>query len=230
MQARDNAVGSQAAHEGVIVHSLTPVPETPDKGVRQYLTFVRRTCHHYITAMHVTCLSQPMERRSFLRVAGASIAGAILHSVAATPLHAASIADADRSFAPTGPNAQPNPIAMVVYKSPTCGCCTAWIEHVERNGFRCTVHNLPDLMETKAAFGVPRELESCHTAQVGGYLVEGHVPADLIQRLLREKPAARGIAVPGMPIGSPGMEGGRPERYDVLLFDRAGKTRVYATR
>lgn len=180
--------------------------------------------------MHVTCLSQSMERRSFLRIAGASIAGALLHSVVSTPLHAAPNADSRDGFAPTGSKVQPNPVALVVYKSPTCGCCTAWIEHVERNGFRCTVYNLPDLTETKAAFGVPRALESCHTAQVGGYTVEGHVPADLIQRLLREKPTVRGIAVPGMPIGSPGMEGGRPERYDVLLFDRAGKTRVYATR
>ena len=128
--------------------------------------------------------------------------------------------------------AQPSqlPRAMTVYKSPTCGCCSAWIEHVEKAGFRCTVRDLPDLTEVKASFGVPRALESCHTAQIGGYLVEGHVPADLIEKLLREKPTARGLAVPGMPIGSPGMEGGTPERYQVLLFDRAGGTRVYATR
>jgi hypothetical protein len=128
--------------------------------------------------------------------------------------------------------AQPTqiPRAMTVYKSPTCGCCTAWIAHVEQAGFRCTVRDLADLTEVKASFGVPRALESCHTAQIGGYLVEGHVPADLIERLLREKPTARGLAVPGMPIGSPGMEGGTPERYQVLLFDRAGGTRVYATR
>jgi hypothetical protein len=119
---------------------------------------------------------------------------------------------------------------MTVYKSPTCGCCSAWIEHVEKAGFRCTERDLADLTEVKASFGVPRALESCHTAQIGGYLVEGHVPADLIEKMLREKPTARGLAVPGMPIGSPGMEGGTPERYQVLLFDRAGKTRVYATR
>ncbi len=227
VQARDNTQGSQGTHGGVIVQSLTPVRGMPDRAVRQCLTFVKHTSHHYITAMHVNCLSQPVARRTFLRIAGVSVAGAILQAVSASPAHAEPGAGL---FAPIGPNAQPDPITMVVYKSPTCGCCSAWIEHVERNGFRCTVHNLPDLTETKAAFGVPRALESCHTAQVGGYLVEGHVPADLIQRLLREKPAVRGIAVPGMPIGSPGMEGGRPERYDVLLFDRAGKTRVYATR
>lgn len=126
--------------------------------------------------------------------------------------------------------AQPARVTMTVYKSPTCGCCSAWIEHVEKAGFRCVVRDLPDLTEMKAAFGIPRALESCHTAQVGKYLVEGHVPADLIQRLLREQPEARGLAVPGMPIGSPGMEGGTPEKYDILLFDRAGKTRVYASR
>jgi len=122
------------------------------------------------------------------------------------------------------------PRAMTVYKSPTCGCCSAWVEHVEKAGFTCTVRDLPDLTEVKASFGIPRALESCHTAQIGGYLVEGHVPADLIQKMLRDKPTARGIAVPGMPIGSPGMEGGTPERYQVLLFDKAGTTRVYATR
>ncbi len=122
------------------------------------------------------------------------------------------------------------PRAMTVYQSPTCGCCSAWVEHVQRAGFTVTVRDLPDLTEMKASFGIPRALESCHTAQVGGYLVEGHVPADLITKLLREKPAARGLAVPGMPIGSPGMEGGTPERYNVLLFDKAGGTRVYATR
>jgi hypothetical protein len=128
--------------------------------------------------------------------------------------------------------AQPTqiPRAMTVYKSPTCGCCTAWIEHVQQAGFRCTVRDLADLSEVKTSFGIPRALESCHTAQIGGYLVEGHVPADLIEKMLREKPTARGLAVPGMPIGSPGMEGGTPERYQVLLFDRAGGTRVYATR
>jgi hypothetical protein len=87
-----------------------------------------------------------------------------------------------------------------------------------------------DLREVKATFGIPGALESCHTAQIGPYLVEGHVPADLVRKMLTERPDARGLAVPGMPIGSPGMEGGTPERYQVLLFDKAGKTRVYAVR
>jgi hypothetical protein len=126
--------------------------------------------------------------------------------------------------------AQPAALDMTVYKSPTCGCCSAWIEHVRRAGVRVLARDLDDFTEMKRAFGVPPALESCHTAQIGRYLVEGHVPADLVLRLLREQPDARGLAVPGMPIGSPGMEGGTPERYDVLLFDRAGRTRVFATR
>jgi len=122
------------------------------------------------------------------------------------------------------------PQAMTVFKSPTCGCCTAWIEHVEKAGFKCTVRDFADLTEVKRTFGIPRALESCHTAQIGSYVVEGHVPADLIVKMLREKPVGRGLAVPGMPIGSPGMEGGTPERYQVLFLNKDGTTRVYATR
>lgn len=122
------------------------------------------------------------------------------------------------------------PQSMTVFKSPTCGCCTAWIEHVEKAGFKCTVRDFADLTEVKRTFGIPRALESCHTAQIGSYVVEGHVPADLILKMLREKPAGRGLAVPGMPIGSPGMEGGTPERYQVLFLNKDGTTRVYATR
>lgn len=119
---------------------------------------------------------------------------------------------------------------MTVYKSPTCGCCTKWVDHVRQSGFRVTVHDQDDLSETKVNLGVPRELQSCHTAVVGRYVIEGHVPADLIQRLLRERPNVLGLAVPGMPEGSPGMEGSRKDRYDVLTVDRSGKTTVYATR
>jgi len=161
-------------------------------------------------------VTPPLTRRAWLQRAGVA-----LGAIAVAPLAGASLAAAVRDDQPR---------TMTVYKSPTCGCCSAWIEHVQRAGFTCTVRDLPDLSEVKASFGIPRALESCHTAQIGGYLVEGHVPADLIQRLLRDKPVARGLAVPGMPIGSPGMEGGTPERYQVLLFDKAGTTRVFATR
>jgi hypothetical protein len=120
---------------------------------------------------------------------------------------------------------------MTVYKDPNCGCCTEWVSHVRKAGFVVTVRDTADMSSVKASFGVPSALESCHTARVGSYAIEGHVPADLIQRLLREQPVARGLAVPGMPQGSPGMEQGAPkDAYEVLLFDKAGKTRVFASR
>ncbi len=158
----------------------------------------------------------PSSRRDWLRTAALGAAGV-----------AAAIAARPASLFALGQQAKP---AMTVYKSPTCGCCNAWVNHVNANGFNATGQNVSDLSAIKRRFGVPRALESCHTALVGGYVVEGHVPADLVQRMLREKPDAVGIAVPGMPIGSPGMEGGRPEKYDVLLFDKEGRTRVYASR
>lgn len=132
--------------------------------------------------------------------------------------------------APTRARPAPARPTVTVYKSPTCGCCTAWVEHVKRAGFRVVVHDTAVLDPVKAARHVPRALQSCHTAEVAGYVIEGHVPADLIDRLLRERPAVQGLAVPGMPMGSPGMEGGRRDAYQVLTFDRAGGTTVYANR
>lgn len=122
-------------------------------------------------------------------------------------------------------------LAATVYKSPTCGCCAAWVDHLRANGFRVTTVDREDLAPVKAAHGVGEHLASCHTTLVGGYVVEGHVPAADIRRLLRERPAVAGIAVPGMPTGSPGMEvpGARADRYDVVSFDRAGATRVFAS-
>src|SRR4051812_7788769 len=96
---------------------------------------------------------------------------------------------------------------ITVYKTPTCGCCKAWVENLSKNGFTPTTHDLPDLSETKATLGVPDALRPCHTAIIGRYVIEGHVPADLIRKLTTEKPAnVLGLAVPGMPAGSPGME------------------------
>lgn len=116
-----------------------------------------------------------------------------------------------------------------VYKSPTCGCCAKWIDHLEDNGFQVHAYNTDNVVSHKYRLGVPPGHGSCHTAEVGGYLVEGHVPVWEIKRLLKEKPQARGLVVPAMPIGSPGMEmGGRRDRYEVLLVDRQGATRTYA--
>ncbi|MCU7876493.1 MAG: DUF411 domain-containing protein [Candidatus Thiodiazotropha sp. (ex Lucinoma borealis)] len=119
---------------------------------------------------------------------------------------------------------------VVVYKSPTCGCCKKWIGHLKDNGYTVEVHNQRNMGPVKAELGVPRHLQSCHTAKVGGYVVEGHVPADVIIRLLKEKPQIKGLAVPGMPMGSPGMEGPRNDAYDILTFQQNGKTTVYASR
>jgi hypothetical protein len=120
---------------------------------------------------------------------------------------------------------------ILVYKTPTCGCCAKWVDHLDANGFAVTTKDLPSVDAIKKRYGVPAELASCHTGLVEGYAVEGHVPADVVHKLLRERPAgAAGLAVPGMPMGSPGMEGMRKDRYDVLLFDSAGRSRVYASR
>lgn len=119
---------------------------------------------------------------------------------------------------------------IVVYKQPECGCCGHWVEHVKAAGFRVSMRNKSDLTEIKRRYAIEPSLMSCHTAVVEGYAVEGHVPADVIQRLLRERPAVTGIAVPGMPGGAPGMEGLVRERYNVVAFDRGGSTRVYASR
>lgn len=115
--------------------------------------------------------------------------------------------------------------AITVWKDPNCGCCGSWVEHLRRNGFAVTVVETSDVRAIKARLGVPADLASCHTAEVAGYTIEGHVPAEAVSRLIAEKPAARGLAVPGMPIGSPGMEGGRPESYDVILFGNGTATR-----
>lgn len=110
------------------------------------------------------------------------------------------------------------PPPMTVFRDPNCACCHYWVEHLQANGFTVTVHEAPSMKAVKTRLGVPVELGSCHTGEIGGYVIEGHVPAVAIQRLLAEKPKGRGLAVPGMPIGSPGMEGGTPETYDVMLF------------
>jgi len=119
---------------------------------------------------------------------------------------------------------------VVVYKSPTCGCCNSWIKHLKQNGFTIEAHNTSDMQQVKNNLGVPRKLSSCHTAKVGDYVIEGHVPADVIARLLKEKPEFKGLAVPGMPMGSPGMEGPRKDPYRVIAFDEKGNMGVYDRR
>jgi hypothetical protein len=116
-----------------------------------------------------------------------------------------------------------------VYKSRTCGCCSKWVEHMREAGFIVEATNVPDVNVYKIEYGVPRELGACHTAVVEGYVVEGHVPADDVIKMLRQKPEITGIAVPGMPMGSPGMETPQPQNYETLTFDADGNTTVWAS-
>lgn len=144
------------------------------------------------------------KRRLLLRVAGASVLTGLLPR-----------ASAQRAE------------VMTVYKSPTCGCCSEWVKHIRGSGLRVETHDLGDVSPMRRRYGVPGALASCHTAVVAGYAIEGHVPAADIQRLLRERPKVVGLAVPGMVVGSPGMEQGPPQRYATLAFDERGY-RVFA--
>jgi hypothetical protein len=126
------------------------------------------------------------------------------------------------------PAAQPALPTMVVHKTPTCGCCEKWVSHMRQAGFTLDVRNIDDTTAERAKAGVPSELASCHTGVVDGYAVEGHIPATVVKRMLQERPKIAGIAAPGMPVGSPGMEQpGYGEPYDVIAFDKSGKRSVY---
>jgi hypothetical protein len=128
------------------------------------------------------------------------------------------------------PAADTEPPQVEVWKSPTCRCCRDWVRHLEENGFRVKVNDTGNA-GARSRLGMPQRYGSCHTARVDGYVVEGHVPAREIQRLLAERPDAAGLAVPRMPVGSPGMDGpqygGRKDPYDVLLVDRQGAASVF---
>jgi hypothetical protein len=119
---------------------------------------------------------------------------------------------------------------VVIYKSESCGCCKEWVKHLEQAGFSTEVHDVDNLGPIKDRVGIPVAMGSCHTAEVAGYFVEGHVPADDVHRLLRERPTAKGLTVPGMPVGSPGMEvpSGEVAPYDVFLVAQDGSTTVFA--
>lgn len=117
---------------------------------------------------------------------------------------------------------------VLVFKTPTCGCCNGWVEHLEESGYTVETRDVRDLMSVKLDAGVPTPMSSCHTAIIDGYVVEGHVPASVVDQLLAERPDIAGIAVPGMPIGSPGMEGPNAKPYEVMSFDAEGNAAVYA--
>jgi len=119
--------------------------------------------------------------------------------------------------------------AVTVVRDPGCGCCLGWVAHMQKAGFKTTVTESAQRIQQTP--GVPASARSCHTATIDGYLVEGHVPVEDVKKMLRERPNIAGIAAPGMPVGSPGMEmpGGRADKYDVIAFDKAGKTSVFAS-
>ena len=151
----------------------------------------------------------PSRRRFVLALAGALAAGAATRSALAT-------------------SSQPQLIE--VFKTATCGCCGAWVDHLKANGFQVKVNDVADTAISRKQLGMPEKFGSCHTARVGGYVVEGHVPALDIKRLLATRPVALGLAVPGMPVGSPGMEdGSRRDAFQVLLIDRRGQDSVFAS-
>jgi hypothetical protein len=138
---------------------------------------------------------------------------------------------AQRQNKPAAPAAKPSAAqAVKVYLRPTCGCCGIWVEHMEKAGFKVTREARQDLDSVPERQRVPAHLRTCHTAVLGNYLVEGHVPVDLVQKMLKERPKIAGIAVPGMPIGSPGMEGPNPRPYSIIAFQADGTTSEYARR
>lgn len=161
----------------------------------------------------VAILIKPLSRRSVLQLSLISVSAAIL----SRPLLAA-----------TG-TATP---VITVWKTPTCGCCKAWVSHLRKNGFEVVTNDVSDTTAIRKKLGLPDQYGSCHTAKLGNYVIEGHVPAEDIRKLLQDKPVARGLSVPGMPLGSPGMEGAGPftgERhaYNVLLVLNDGHARVF---
>ena len=174
------------------------------------------------------------------KIRAAASCAALLLMAAACSKSATATADSSSrapsaaSAAPATPAVQASNTALaeptlVVYKTPTCGCCKGWGQSMAKAGFKVEVHDLPDLASIKHAAGVPDSLQACHTARIGGYVVDGHVPAADIRRLLAERPDIAGIATPGMPMGSPGMEGAYADHYDVMTFGGNARSTVFAS-
>lgn len=129
----------------------------------------------------------------------------------------------------TGLRANPGTPQVLVYKTPSCGCCTGWVEHMKASGFSVTAKDVADTTPERKRLGMPDRFAACHTASVGGYVIEGHVPAPEVRRLLESRPQAIGLAVLGMPLGSPGMEvDNRLDPYEVFIVDRRGQPSVFA--
>lgn len=187
-------------------------------------------CRGVVTIAPMKSLALLLTSLAVLTLSGCSrldAGGGMASSALAAPA-AAGLDDAQESADVAAMATDPR--LVVVHKNETCGCCHLWVEHMEKNGFKVVVRNVDNLAGIKESVGVPAGMGSCHTARVGGYFVEGHVPAADIARLLDEKPDAKGLTVPGMPLGSPGMEvaSGDTQAYDVYLVARDGSTAVFA--
>jgi hypothetical protein len=147
-----------------------------------------------------------------------------MNSVLKSPLRSLLLA----VLASTGTAWAQDAAQVEVFKSPSCGCCGKWLEHLQQNGFQVSVHEVNDIPGVRKKLGMPDRLGACHSARIGDYVIEGHVPAADIQRLLKEKPKALGLAVPSMPPGSPGMETANPVPYETLLVQTDGSAGVFA--
>jgi hypothetical protein len=175
-------------------------------------------------------MTMKTNRFSVIVLAAAVVLSACAKEETRTPL-AETVAQAEvPAEAPVLAASASSTDTVKVYKDPNCGCCSKWVDHMRANGFTVETMDLPDLTMVKERYAIGQSLRSCHTAVIGDYAFEGHVPADVIKKFLEEKPSVAGLAVPGMPMGSPGMEGASKDKYDVLTFDRAGRTTVYAQR
>jgi hypothetical protein len=158
-----------------------------------------------MASMHINAVSRRFALQLPLALVGAAVFTQPLRALAATSAN-----------------------QITVWKTPSCGCCHEWVAHLRKSGFEVVTHDVEDTAPVRQKFGLPAKFGSCHTARLGSYVVEGHVPAQELRRLLREQPKALGLAVPGMPMGSPGMEmGNTRDAYDVLLVLADGSSRIY---
>ena len=166
------------------------------------------------------------------RLAGPLIALAFASAACSSPRSESAPETPPAAFIAPQPTRTPgaDTATLVVYKEATCPCCNKWVEYMRTNGFQVVTYNVTDLNAVKEKHDIASNLQSCHTTEVGGYFVEGHVPVDLVRKLLAERPRIAGITVPGMPVGSPGMEVGPPEPYDILRVDSAGRTAIYGSK
>lgn len=177
----------------------------------------------------VPTVESPISRRAWLVVAGNGAAFALASAVLGCGDRRADAA-AQTAAAPGAGSAPDRQFASItVHKSPTCGCCQKWVEYMQGQGYTVTAHNMNDVTPTKREHGVPESLYSCHTSIADGYVFEGHVPADLVEKVLVERPDIAGLSAPGMPQSAPGMDIGN-EPYDIKSFTRDGQVAHYATR